>query len=77
MELEHEERSGSVIGAAIEVYKAFGPLFLESVYALAVELVARGMAANRTNPASRIATIRLSFIGSQRRSHDFLASWLP
>ena len=28
MGLEHEEVSGSVIGAAIEVHKALGPLFL-------------------------------------------------
>ena len=43
MGLEQEELSGSVIGAAIDVHKALGPGFLESVYenALARELAAR------------------------------------
>ena len=51
MGLEQEELSGSLIGAAIEVHKALGPGFLESVYenALALELAA----ASRANPVSR------------------------
>jgi GxxExxY protein len=41
--LDQEDRTGRIIGAAIEVHRALGPGFLESVYqnALAVELVAR------------------------------------
>src|SRR5512138_3731422 len=45
MRLEHEELTGSVIGAAIEVHKVLGPGFLEAIYenALALELQARGI----------------------------------
>ena len=59
MGLEQEELTGSVIGAAIEVHKALGPGFLESVYenALALELAARGIGferqASRADPVSR------------------------
>jgi len=40
MTLEYEELTGQIIGAAIEVHKALGPGFLESIYenALAIEL---------------------------------------
>ena len=40
MTLAHEELTGQIIGAAIEVHKALGPGFLESIYenALAIEL---------------------------------------
>ncbi len=40
MALEHEELTGKIIGAAIEVHRTLGPGYLESVYenALIVEL---------------------------------------
>ena len=40
MELEHQDLTGRIIGAAIEVHRALGPGFLESIYenALAIEL---------------------------------------
>jgi GxxExxY protein len=49
MALEHEQLTGSVIGAAIEVHRALGPGFLEAVYenALAIELRARGIGFDR------------------------------
>jgi GxxExxY protein len=41
--LEHEDLTGKIIGAAIEVHRALGPGFIESIYenALVVELVCR------------------------------------
>jgi GxxExxY protein len=47
--LEHEELTGEIIGAAIEVHRALGPGFLESVYetALVVELRHRGLSFER------------------------------
>ena len=49
MTLEHEDLTGKIIGAAIEVHKALGPGFIESIYenALAVELRHRGIRFHR------------------------------
>jgi hypothetical protein len=70
MGLEHEELCGSVIGAVLEVHKALGPIFLESVYenVLALVLAARGV-------GFELEIKRV--IASQRPYHDLLASWLP
>ncbi|HYF94957.1 MAG TPA: GxxExxY protein [Symbiobacteriaceae bacterium] len=48
-ELLHEEITSQVIGAAIDVHKALGPGFLESVYegALVHELALRGLSFER------------------------------
>ena len=45
MALEHEELTGKIIGAAIEVHRQLGPGFVESIYenALAYELKKRGL----------------------------------
>lgn len=45
MALEHEELTGSIIGAAIEVHRQLGPGFIESFYenALVYELRKRGL----------------------------------
>jgi len=45
MPLEHEELTGKIIGAAIEVHRQLGPGFIESVYekALVYELRKRGL----------------------------------
>lgn len=45
MALEHEELTGQIIGAAIDVHKELGPGFVESVdeNALVVELRGRGI----------------------------------
>jgi GxxExxY protein len=43
--LEHEDLTGEIIAAAIEVHKRLGPGFLESIYenALVIELRKRGL----------------------------------
>jgi len=45
MILEHEELTGNIIAAAIEVHRRLGPGFIESVYenALVIELKKRGL----------------------------------
>jgi GxxExxY protein len=49
---EDDPLSRSVIGAAIEVHRALGPGFLESVYeeALSIELTERGILFTRQQP---------------------------
>ena len=43
MDLERDDQTGRVLGAAVEVHRTLGPGFLESVYekALAIELARR------------------------------------
>jgi GxxExxY protein len=45
MPLEHEELTGKIIAAAIQVHRRLGPGFIESIYenALIIELCARGL----------------------------------
>jgi GxxExxY protein len=45
MELEHQELTERIIGAAIEVHRRLGPGFLESIYekSLVIELRKRGL----------------------------------
>ena len=52
MGLEFEELTGKIIGAAIEVHRALGPGFLESVYenALVVELRQQGFRVDQQIP---------------------------
>jgi len=52
MVLEHEELTGRIIGAAIEVHREIGPGFLESVYeaALCIELRHRSIPFERQVP---------------------------
>ena len=52
MTMDHEELTGPIIGAAIEVHRELGPGFLESVYeqALAVELRRRSIPFVRQHP---------------------------
>jgi GxxExxY protein len=45
MVLKHEELTGNIIAAAIEVHRRLGPGFIEAIYenALVIELRKRGM----------------------------------
>lgn len=64
-ELGHKDLSGRVIEAAINVHKALGPGFLESVYeaALCVELSAMGISFERQK------VIKLSYRGVDIGEH--------
>ena len=50
--LEHEELTGQIIGAAIDVHKSLGPGYVEAIYenALALELRARDIPFQRQLP---------------------------
>lgn len=65
MPLEHEELTGTVIGAAIEVHKSLGPGFLESVYenALTIELRSRSV------PFQRQLAIPVLYRGAEVGMH--------
>ena len=63
--LEQEERTGRIIGAAIEVHRALGPGFLETVYesALAIEL------AHRSIPFVRQMTVPIRYRDTDVGAH--------
>jgi len=63
--LEQEERTGRIIGAAIEIHRALGPGFLESVYesALAIEL------AHRSIPFVRQMTVPIRYRDTEVGAH--------
>lgn len=65
MSLEHEELTGRIIGAAIEVHKALGPGFVESIYenALALELRAQDI------PFTRQVSIPVVYRGAEVGLH--------
>ena len=65
MALEHEELTGEIIGAAIEVHRTLGPGFLESIYenALAIELRHRGI------PFSRQLSVPVLYRGAEVGLH--------
>lgn len=65
MALEHEELTGSIIGAAIAVHRELGPGFLEAVYdnALAIELRTRGI------PFARQVCVPVVYRGVEVGSH--------
>lgn len=65
MALEHEELTGEIIGAAIEVHRQLGPGFLESVYenALVIELRHRGI------PFARQLAVPVMYRGAEVGLH--------
>jgi GxxExxY protein len=68
--LEHEELTGRIIGAAIEVHKALGPGFIESVYENAFE---HELTTRKLNFARQL-TVPIFYDGVEVGSHrlDFL-----
>ena len=64
MSLTHEELTGQIIGAAIEVHKTLGPGYLEAIdeNALALELRARSI------PFQRQLTVPILYRGSESRA---------
>ena len=65
MSLEHEELTGQIIGAAIEVHKTLGPGYVEAFYenALALELRARSI------PFQRQITVPVLYRGTEVGLH--------
>ena len=65
MTLEHEDLTSKIIGAAIEVHKALGPGYVESVYenALALELRTREI------PMKRQFTVPVVYQGCEVGMH--------
>jgi len=65
MVLEHEDLTGRIIGAAIEVHRTLGPGFLESIYenALAIELRRRDI------PFSRQLAVPVLYHGAEVGFH--------
>jgi GxxExxY protein len=65
MALEHEDLTGRIIGAAIEVHRTLGPGFLESIYenALAIELRRREI------PFSRQLAVPVLYHGAEVGFH--------
>ena len=65
LSLQHEELTGRIIGAAIEVHKALGPGYLEVVYenALVIELRARDI------PFQRQLAVPIVYRGSEVGMH--------
>jgi GxxExxY protein len=65
MALEHEELTGSIIGAAIEVHRRLGPGFVESVYEEALCLELR----RREIPFSRQLAVSVLYRGTEVGLH--------
>jgi GxxExxY protein len=65
MSLTHEELTGQIIGAAIEVHKALGPGFIESIYeeALVVEMNVHGI------PFQRQLAVPILYRGHEVGAH--------
>ena len=59
--LEHEELTGQIIGAAIEVHKALGPGLLDDLYENAICLELR----HRKIPLKRQVPLAISYRGQE------------
>jgi GxxExxY protein len=70
--LEHEELTGRIIGAAIDVHTELGPGFLESIYEMALAIALK----DREIPFARQVSVPVLFQGVEVGVHrlDFLVA---
>lgn len=65
MKLEHEELTGKIIGAAIEVHRALGPGFVEAIYERALVIALKKIGVK----AEQQTEVKIFFAGEEVGVH--------